>query len=52
MESCWSADQKIKETSDGVILGFTSAQYGKILELVLANGRDALPLEPEELVRA
>jgi hypothetical protein len=34
-----------------VILSFTSAQYGKVLELVLANGRDALPLEPAELVR-
>jgi predicted DNA-binding transcriptional regulator YafY len=50
-ERRWSADQKIKETPDGVILSFTSAQYGKILELILANGRDALPLEPAELVR-
>jgi len=32
-------------------LSFTSTQYGKVLELVLANGRDALPLEPAELVR-
>ena len=36
---------------NGVILSFTSAQYGKVLELVLSNGRDALPLEPVELVR-
>ena len=50
-ERLWAADQKIKETQDGVILSFTSSQYGKVLELVLANGRDALPLEPKELVR-
>jgi predicted DNA-binding transcriptional regulator YafY len=50
-ERRWSADQQIKETPDGVILSFTSAQYGKVLELVLSNGRDAQPLEPAELVR-
>jgi hypothetical protein len=50
-ERLWAVDQKIKETSDGVILSFSSTQYGKVLELVLANGRDALPLEPKELVR-
>ncbi|GBU28649.1 hypothetical protein R84B8_02209 [Treponema sp. R8-4-B8] len=50
-ERLWAADQKIKETADGVILSFTSSQYGKVLELVLANGRDAKPLEPKELVK-
>jgi predicted DNA-binding transcriptional regulator YafY len=35
----------------GVTLSFSSAQYGKVLELVLSSGRDALPLEPPELVR-
>jgi predicted DNA-binding transcriptional regulator YafY len=50
-ERIWAADQQIKETKDGVILSFSSAQYGKVLELVLANGRDALPLEPAELVK-
>ena len=50
-ERRWSADQRIEQTPDGVILSFTSAQYGKVLELVLANGRDALLLEPAELVR-
>jgi predicted DNA-binding transcriptional regulator YafY len=50
-ERRWAADQRIKETKDGVILSFTSAQYGKVRELVLSNGRDALPLEPAELVR-
>ena len=50
-ERLWASDQHIKETPDGVILSFTSSQYGKVLELVLANGRDALPLEPKELIR-
>jgi predicted DNA-binding transcriptional regulator YafY len=50
-ERRWAADQKIKETTDGVVLSFSSAQYGKVLELVLANGRDALPLEPVELFK-
>jgi predicted DNA-binding transcriptional regulator YafY len=50
-ERRWAVDQRIKGTKDGVILSFTSAQYGKVLELVLSNGRDALPLEPTELVR-
>jgi predicted DNA-binding transcriptional regulator YafY len=50
-ERLWAADQRIKETPNGVILSFSSSQYGKVLELVLANGRDAQPLEPKELVR-
>jgi len=50
-ERFWAADQRIKEIKDGVILSFTSAQYGKVLELVLSNGRDALPLGPAELVQ-
>jgi len=50
-ERLWAVDQQIKETPDGVILSFSSSQYGKVLELVLANGRDAQPLEPKELVR-
>ena len=50
-ERLWAKNQRIEETKDGVILSFTSAQYGKVLELVLANGRDALPLEPAMLVR-
>jgi len=47
----WTADQKIEETAEGLILSFTSTQYGKVLELVLANGKDVLPLEPAELVK-
>ena len=50
-ERLWAADQRIEEIPNGVILSFSSAQYGKVLELVLSNGRDALPLEPEELVQ-
>jgi predicted DNA-binding transcriptional regulator YafY len=50
-ERLWAKDQKIKETKEGVILSFSSSQYGKVLELVLANGKDALPLAPAELVK-
>jgi predicted DNA-binding transcriptional regulator YafY len=49
-ERRWAADQVIKENADGIVISFTSSQYGKVLELVLANGGDALPLEPAELV--
>ena len=49
-ERLWAADQQIEETKNGVILDFTSTQYGKVLELVLSNGKDALPLAPAELV--
>jgi predicted DNA-binding transcriptional regulator YafY len=49
-ERRWAAEQRITETPDGVTLEFTSAQYGKVLELVLSQGADALPLEPPELV--
>jgi predicted DNA-binding transcriptional regulator YafY len=50
-ERLWTADQRIEETRNGVILCFTSSQYGKVLELVLSNGKDAVPLEPAELVQ-
>jgi predicted DNA-binding transcriptional regulator YafY len=49
-ERRWAGDQRVTATEDGVLLEFSSAQYGKILELVLSQGRDALPLEPAELV--
>jgi predicted DNA-binding transcriptional regulator YafY len=57
-ERKWAADQRVEEIppsgraamSPGVIATFASAQYGKVLELILASGRDALPLEPAELV--
>jgi predicted DNA-binding transcriptional regulator YafY len=49
-ERRWAENQRVTETPDGVTLEFTSAQYGKVLELVLSQGRDTLPLEPPELV--
>jgi predicted DNA-binding transcriptional regulator YafY len=62
-ERKWAADQRLEEIPSppvegrgkeamppGLILTFTSTQYGKVLELVMASGRDALPLEPAELV--
>jgi predicted DNA-binding transcriptional regulator YafY len=49
-ERQWAADQVIEENADGIVISFTSSQYGKALELALANGGDALPLEPAELV--
>ena len=50
-ERRWAADQHIKKIEDGIIISFTGSQYGKVRELVFSNGRDALPLEPAELVR-
>jgi predicted DNA-binding transcriptional regulator YafY len=49
-ERKWAADQKIEETEDGVVIEFTSTQYNRVLEWVLARGTDACPLEPAELV--
>jgi predicted DNA-binding transcriptional regulator YafY len=48
-ERRWAADQIITPIEGGVRLEFTASQYGKVLELVLAQGRDAEPLEPPEL---
>jgi predicted DNA-binding transcriptional regulator YafY len=49
-ERKWAADQTIEETAGGVIIGFTSSQYDKVLEWVLSRGCLAMPLEPEDLV--
>jgi predicted DNA-binding transcriptional regulator YafY len=60
-ERTWATDQTLTELPPspsegkgaipaGLVITFTSAQYGKVLELVMASGRDALPLEPAELV--
>jgi predicted DNA-binding transcriptional regulator YafY len=49
-ERKWAANQVIEETEDGVIIKFTSSQYGKVLEWVLSRGCMAEPLEPELLV--
>jgi predicted DNA-binding transcriptional regulator YafY len=50
-ERRWAADQKAKDTPNGVIIDFTSTQYGKVLEWVLSKGAWAVPLSPEELVK-
>jgi predicted DNA-binding transcriptional regulator YafY len=49
-ERQWAADQVIEASDAGVILDFTSTQYEKVLEWVLARGSCAVPLEPPELV--
>jgi predicted DNA-binding transcriptional regulator YafY len=49
-ERKWAADQIITPIKGGVRLEFSGSQYGKVLELVLSQGRDAEPLEPPELV--
>jgi predicted DNA-binding transcriptional regulator YafY len=49
-ERRWAADQRITPIEGGIRLEFTASQYGKALELVLSQGRDAKPLEPPELV--
>jgi len=48
----WAEDQKITETEDGVIVTFTSTQFGKVLEWLLSRGCTARPLEPGQLVEA
>jgi predicted DNA-binding transcriptional regulator YafY len=49
-ERKWASDQKIKETKNGLVIEFTSTQYDRVLEWVLARGADAYPLKPAELV--
>jgi predicted DNA-binding transcriptional regulator YafY len=49
-ERQWATDQVIEETDDGIIVDFTSSQWGKVLEWVLSQGCRARPLEPQELV--
>ena len=48
----WAEDQKITETRDGIIISFSSTQFEKVTEWVLARGYTARPLEPELLVNA
>jgi predicted DNA-binding transcriptional regulator YafY len=51
-ERLWAADQKFEELPGGlIIMDFTSTQYNKVLDWVLARGARAEPLEPEPLVR-
>jgi predicted DNA-binding transcriptional regulator YafY len=49
-ERQWAADQEIEETSDGVVIYFSSTQYHKVLEWVLSQGCTAQPFKPEQLV--
>jgi predicted DNA-binding transcriptional regulator YafY len=49
-ERKWAANQKIVDNGDHVLAGFTSTQYEKVLEWVLSQGCNAVPLEPPELV--
>ncbi|MDR1931555.1 MAG: WYL domain-containing protein [Spirochaetales bacterium] len=49
-ERTWAADQRIKETEDGIIISFTSHQFDKVLQWVLSQGMYAKPLAPEALV--
>jgi predicted DNA-binding transcriptional regulator YafY len=48
----WAKDQKISEQEDGegIIIEFTSTQYGKVLSWILSFGSGASPIEPPELV--
>jgi predicted DNA-binding transcriptional regulator YafY len=49
-ERTWAADQQFESTGSGVIMDFTSSQYGKVLVWLLSHGAYAEPLEPEALV--
>jgi hypothetical protein len=49
-ERQWAVDQIIEASITCVILDFTSTQYEKVLEWVLARGSCVVPLEPSELV--
>jgi predicted DNA-binding transcriptional regulator YafY len=49
-ERKWADDQTNEDLPDGVIVRFTSSQYGKVLEWVLSKGAFAQPLEPAKLV--
>jgi predicted DNA-binding transcriptional regulator YafY len=50
-ERRWAKDQKAQDSPEGVVIEFTSTQYGKVLEWVLSKGAWAVPLEPEGLVK-
>jgi predicted DNA-binding transcriptional regulator YafY len=49
-ERHWADDQKIEDINGRVVIDFTSTQYTKVLEWVLARGCTARPLAPEKLV--
>ena len=49
-ERIWAEDQHIKETKNGIEISFTSNQFEKVLEWILAQGARAKPLAPKSLV--
>jgi predicted DNA-binding transcriptional regulator YafY len=49
-ERLWAKDQQVTELPDGIMLEFTSSQYGKVLEFLLSKGAYVHPLEPPQLV--
>jgi predicted DNA-binding transcriptional regulator YafY len=49
-ERQWADNQTITETDDGIVIDFTSTQYGKVFEWMMSRGCAACPLEPEKLV--
>jgi predicted DNA-binding transcriptional regulator YafY len=49
-ERTWANDQSVKKTKNGIVMNFTSTQYDKVFEWVLARGAYACPLAPSELV--
>ncbi|MCD1653149.1 WYL domain-containing protein [Treponema zuelzerae] len=50
-ERKWANDQQVTELPDGILLEFTSTQYGKVIEFLLSKGSYAYPLEPPQLVK-
>jgi predicted DNA-binding transcriptional regulator YafY len=51
-ERNWADDQRVEERDGGVVVGFTSSQFEKVLEWVLSHGGNAKPLAPRILVES
>jgi predicted DNA-binding transcriptional regulator YafY len=50
-ERQWAAGQSVEKIRDGVVITFSSTQFGKVAEWVLSRGQTARPLAPEALVK-
>ncbi len=50
-ERQWADDQTVERTEKGIIISFSSSQYGQILGWVLSQGGSARPLKPARLVK-
>ncbi|MCL2480456.1 MAG: WYL domain-containing protein [Spirochaetaceae bacterium] len=50
-ERQWAEDQHIKEIRGGIEISFTSNQFEKVLQWILAQGARAKPLAPKSLVK-